>query len=480
MTPSARSAPPTAPGTPPAPVAPVAPVAPAAPAALGASIPPHVAALMERLRANGYAAYLVGGSLRDLLLGREPADWDLATDARPEQVAALVPGSRADNPFGTVFAPTAGGPVEITTFRADRAYEDFRRPSGVDFGERIEDDLARRDFTVNAIAWGGAPGSAPAAIDPFDGRGDLDRRLLRAVGDPAARFREDALRTLRAIRLAAVLGFEIEPATLTAIGEAAPLAIHLSGERIAAEIERLLAAERPSVGLRLAMDSGLLRVIAPLLAEQRGVAQNKAPGEDLWDHTCRTVDAAAAGTASPTVRLAALLHDIGKPATVDGGHFYGHEIVGAEQAVDLLRRWNRPRDTVERVAHLIRHHMFGYAPAWSDAAVRRFIGKVGRDRLADLFALREADNVGSGRAADVDGLDELRARVDRELAAGSAIDRSGLAIDGADLIAELGLTPGPTIGRILDRLVDRVVADPTRNERGRLLETARAIVSGDR
>ncbi|MBF6604941.1 MAG: HD domain-containing protein [Chloroflexi bacterium] len=443
--------------------------------AIDAAIPPHVAAILEQLHATGHAAYVVGGSIRDVLLGRVPADWDIATDARPERLATIFAGARSDNPFGTVFVPTGGGPVEITTFRTDRDYADFRRPTSVEFGDRIEDDLARRDFTVNAIAWGGAPGAAPALLDPYDGRGDIGLRRLRAVGAADLRFREDALRTLRAVRLAAVLGFAVEPATLAAMRDAAPLTAHLSGERVATEIERLLAAARPSIGLRLAFETGLLPFVAPLLAAERGVAQNKFPNEDLWDHTLRTVDAAATADRSPIVRLAALLHDVGKPATAADGHFHGHDVVGAEQAADLLRRWHRPRETVERIAHLIRHHMFAYETAWSDAAVRRFIGKVGRGELDDLFALRAADNVGSGRPAEADGLGELRQRVARELAADVALDRSGLAIDGADLVRELGLAPGPEIGRILDRLVARVIADPAVNDRDRLLGIARAV-----
>jgi len=446
---------------------------------LAAAIPRPVLDLLDRLQEAGHAAYVVGGSLRDVLLGRPAVDWDLSTDARPDRIQELFPGALYENAFGTVTVGAGdGSAVQVTTFRSDIDYSDFRRPERVEFGTTIEDDLARRDFTCNALAWGRPAGTVdggPTLIDPFGGRLDVARRTIRAVGDPAARFSEDALRMLRAVRFAAVLGFTIEPATLEAIRREASLADHLSGERISAELERLLAAERPSVGLRLAMDTGLLAVVAPLLALQSGVPQNKVPGEDLWDHTVRSVDAAAAADRSSIVRLAVLLHDVGKPATAADGHFYGHETVGADLAAELLRGWHAQRETIDRVCRLIRLHMFSYDGAWSDAAIRRFIAKVGPASLDDLFALREADNVGSGVPADAGGLSELRSRIADQLAADVALDRSGLAIDGDELLTELGLEPGPIVGRVLEELVDRVIADPSLNERGRLLVLARGI-----
>ena len=282
---------------------------------------------------------------------------------------------------------------------------------------------------------------------------------------------------LRAVRLAATLGFEIEPATLAAIASCAPLAAHLSGERVAMELDRILAAARPSVGLRLMASTGLLGAVLPELASQAGVPQNKIPGEDLWDHTLETVDASIA---HPVVRLAALVHDIGKPDTQADGHFYGHETVGAEQARELLERLHEPRATTERVAHLVRHHMFRYEPSWTDPAVRRFIGKVGPDAIDELFALREADNAGSGVARDADDLAELRSRVEAELRAGPVLDRSALAIDGSDLIAELGLEPGPGLGRVLEALLERVIEDPGLNEAPTLLLLARDLAAADR
>jgi tRNA nucleotidyltransferase (CCA-adding enzyme) len=450
-------------------------------------VPEPVIELLRTLWAAGHAAYVVGGSLRDALLGRAADDWDLATDALPEKVQAIFPDAVYENRFGTVAVRRRREKYEITTFRSDHDYADFRRPHRVEFGTSLDADLARRDFTVNAMAWGATPspdagpgGAAelrPALVDPFGGRADVAARVLRAVGEPTTRFEEDALRMVRAVRLAATLGFALDAATLAAIHAKAPLVAHLSGERIAAELGKLLAAERPSVGLRLMADTGLLDHISPELAAQRGVVQNKIEGEDLWDHTLRTVDAAAR---HPVVRLAALVHDIGKPATQADGHFYGHDAVGVEQARGLLDRLNQPRIVTERVTHLVRYHMFNYEPSWSDSAVRRFIGKVGREALDELFALREADNLGSGMPAGADDLDALRGRVAAELASGPALDRYALSIDGNDLITEFGLNPGPQLGRILDALVERVIEDPALNDAPALLLLARDLVAADR
>ncbi len=483
-----------------------APAASSVDATPAPAIPAPVGALLDELWRAGHAAYVVGGSLRDALLGRAAADWDLATDARPEQILALFPDAVYENRFGTVVVRREGAAYEITTFRTDHEYADHRRPHRIEFGARIEDDLARRDFTVNAMAWGwsperDAPGTAesgepqrralgqvgpdrpergeaspgPSFVDPFGGRRDVEARILRAVGDPHERFTEDALRMVRAVRLAATLGFTIETGTLEAIATHARLASHLSGERIATELEKLLAAPKPSIGLRLMAETGLLAVVLPELAAQRGIPQDKIPGEDLFDHTLRTVDAAPAGR--PIVRLAALLHDLGKPATFADGHFHGHEIVGAEVAGDLLRRLRMPRAIIERVTLLVRHHMFTYEGTWSDAAVRRFIARIGRHALEELFELREADSVGSGLPADSFGLTELRRRVAEQLEAQVALDRADLVINGDDLIAEFGLAPGPVIGLILDELLDRVIADPGLNDRPSLLVLAQSMLT---
>jgi tRNA nucleotidyltransferase/poly(A) polymerase len=445
------------------------------------AIPAAVRDLLASLRDAGHAAYVVGGSLRDVVLGRRPADWDLASDALPERVVELFPGSLYENRFGTVAVRREGEVFEITTFRSDHDYADFRRPHRVEFGDSIERDLARRDFTVNAMAWGAAPGEPDALLDPYRGIADASARSLRAVGDPVTRFEEDALRMVRAVRLATTLGFEIEPATLEGIRARADLVRHLSGERIAAELDKLLGAERPSVGLRLLEETGLLTGISGDLAAQRGVPQNKVPGEDLWDHTVRTVDAAV--PSRPIVRLTALVHDIGKPSTFADGRFVGHETVGADLAGTFLDRLHAPRAVRERVTALVRQHMFGYEPSWSDAAVRRFIAKmdgIGEGALDELLALREADNVGSGLPAGAGRIEELRARVAAARDADLVLDRGGLAVDGHDLMTELGLDEGPRLGRILEGLLELVIADPALNERPTLLLLAQGMLTEER
>ena len=366
------------------------------------AIPDGVRSIARTLRAAGQEAYLVGGCVRDLLRDIPPLDWDVATDARPDRLLALFPGARYENRFGTVAVPFPDGVHEVTTFRRDGTYSDHRRPDDVAFGDTLDEDLARRDFTVNALAIPlDADGLPGAVVDHVDGLADLAAGVLRAVGDPAARFREDALRMLRAVRFAATLGFTVEPATRDAIAAGAPLAVHVSGERTFVELMRLLAAERPSTGLRLAEETGLLAVVAPELARQRGIPQAKIPGDDLWDHTCRTVDAATAHLVDglPLARVAALLHDVGKPATFADGHFVGHDTVGAELATAWLDGLRAPRAFTARVADLVRHHMFAYTPEWSDAAIRRFIRRVGLADLDELLDLRAADNVGKRACA---------------------------------------------------------------------------------
>ena len=440
---------------------------------LAGAIPEPVHDLLRTLWGAGHAAYVVGGDLRDALLGRTTTNWDLATAALPEQTAALFEDAAYENRFGTVVLRRDGHDYEITTFRTDHDYADFRRPHRVEFGSSLEADLARRDFTMNALAWG-APDTAtgPRLVDPHEGRADLAEGVIRAVGEPDRRFEEDALRMLRAVRFAATLEFQIEPATLAAIRRHAPLVAHLSGERIAVELGRILAVPQPSRGLRLLAETGILEPISPELAAQRGVSQNKIPGEDLWDHTLRTVDSAAN---RPVVRLAALLHDIGKPATAADGHFYHHDTVGADLAEQFLDRLHLPRTTAERVVHLVRQHMFRYEANWGDAAVRRFLAKIGPDAIDDLFALREADNEGSGVPRDAEALGELRARIAAELAAGPILDRSALAVDGSDLMVELGLPAGPALGRILSALFERVVEEPHLNDRPTLMLLARDL-----
>jgi tRNA nucleotidyltransferase/poly(A) polymerase len=446
-------------------------------APLTIDLPQSVRGVLTRLADAGLESALVGGSVRDLVTGAIPTDWDVATAGPPEQVAALFPGSSWENRFGTV---TVRGEqdVQVTTYRHEGPYLDRRRPQHVRWGTSLADDLARRDFTVNAIAW--RPGDLVTGegmlVDPFDGIGDLRRGMLRAVGDPGARFAEDALRMVRAVRLSSRLGLALDPETANAIGDRAGETATLSGERVRDELLRMLGssspAAPPSAALALMEELGLLRVLLPELAVLRGVPQAKALPGDALDHSLRTVDALPAD--DPQLRLAGLLHDLGKATTLADGHFIGHEIEGAAMADSVLRRLRLPRTDAARIVRLVRQHMFAYTPDWTDAAVRRFVRRVGADLLDDLFALRAADNAASGaREPASGGIAELRERVASVLA-GDALEQGQLAVDGNDLVAELGLRPGPEVGELLRRLLEAVLDDPAHNTRERLLFLARS------
>lgn len=432
--------------------------------------PAPVMDVLSALWNAGHAAYLVGGGVRDALLGKTVTDWDVATDALPPRLLELFPGGGYDNRFGTVRVPSAHLELEVTTFRRDHQYADHRRPDSVTFTSSLDEDLARRDFTVNAIAW-----SPHGLADPTGGLSDLAAGTLRAVGDPGTRFDEDALRLLRAARLAAQLDFEIEPSTLAAMSATASTVQFVSSERIGEELRKMLHADAPTRALSILAETGVLRFALPELDAQRGIAQDKAPGMDLWAHCLAATDAAARlAPDNPRLRLAALVHDIGKPGTLADGHFIGHDTEGARLAQLMLARLAFPRRDVEAVADLVRFHMFSYEPRWSGAAVRRFIRRVGRHLVSELFDLRAADNLGSGLPADAGHLDELRARVAAELAAGAPLTLRELGVRGDDLTAALELAPGPLVGDLLDHLLQWVLDDPARNEPDALIAQARA------
>jgi tRNA nucleotidyltransferase/poly(A) polymerase len=421
-------------------------------------------------------AALVGGCVRDLLHRDPPADWDVATSAPPEKVAELFPGSTWQNSFGTVTVrESAGGPgVEVTTYRVEAGYRDRRRPDSVRWGESLTEDLARRDFTINAVAW--LPDDLAAGsgrlVDPFGGAKDLETGSLRAVGDANARFEEDALRLVRAVRFATRFDLRLDPATEQAIHEHAGSAATLSGERVRDELLRLLAGPQlPSRAFLLMERLGLLEVLLPELAALRDVPQSKRIEGDALEHSLRTADALPA--TDQVLRLAGLLHDLGKATTLADGHFIGHENAGAELAQTVLERLRSPRAEIARIVRLIRLHMFAYSSNWTDAAVRRFVLRVGVGLLEDLFALRAADNAASGTREPLSGgLEELRARAAAVVATGP-LDASQLAISGDDLMAELATPPGPEIGELLTRLLEAAIDDPSLNEREQLLELAR-------
>jgi tRNA nucleotidyltransferase (CCA-adding enzyme) len=441
-----------------------------------AQIPADVLAVCQRLRAAGRQAHLVGGGVRDLLLGRSPADFDLATDARPEAVLDLFGRSFAiptGLKHGTVTVLTEGPrrPVEVTTFRGEGAYFDGRRPSSVTYVDSLAEDLSRRDFTMNAVAFDPVDGRL---TDPFDGRGDLRRRLVRAVGDPLVRFREDGLRPMRAVRQAAQLEFEIDPPTLAAIPATLEVFRKVSAERVRDELFKLLGAPRPSRGLELMRSSGLLGEVIPELLEGVGCTQNRFHKHDVFEHTLSVVDATVGDA---VVRLGALLHDVGKPRARQPKEdapgefsFFKHEVVGEAMADAICRRLKLANADRERVTSMVRNHMFFYAPEWSDGTIRRFVRRVGGpDALGALFALREGDVAGRGFGENPDDeLGELRRRIALVASADAALRVTDLAINGQDVMRILGIGPGREIGVLLERLLERVLDDPSLNERAKL------------
>jgi tRNA nucleotidyltransferase/poly(A) polymerase len=449
--------------------------------ALSIELPADVADVLATLGRERHEAVLVGGCVRDIVRGEKPVDWDVATSAPPERVAGLFAGSTWENAFGTVTVIHPGGEpgIEVTTYRVEAGYRDRRRPDTVHWGSSLREDLARRDFTINAMAWlpdGSEPGRG-RLVDPFAGADDLDASLLRAVGDADARFDEDALRLVRAVRLASRFDLRLDPSTEEAIRRHAPDATGLSGERVHDELMRILAgATPPSRAFALMEQVGLLDVLFPELAALRGVPQTKPLAGDALDHSLRAADALPA--ADPVLRLAGLLHDLGKATTLADGHFLQHEQAGERLAGQVMLRLRAPRSEMARVGRLVLHHMFTYSPDWTDAAVRRFVRRVGADLLSDLFALRAADDAASGvRDPAVGGWGELRRRAAAAIA-NDPLEAKHLAITGDDLVAELGIGPGPVIGRLLAALLDAVLEDPTLNSRDRLLELARALASG--
>ena len=429
-------------------------------------IPPQVQALCAALRARGHEAFVVGGCVRDLVRDDHPRikDWDVTTSASPQEVVRLF-GRRAiptGLQHGTVTVLSGQGdarmPIEVTTYRGEGAYSDGRRPDTVTFVRTLEEDLARRDFTMNALALDPATGELR---DVYGGLADIGARTIRAVGDPRARFGEDGLRALRAVRFAAQLEFTVAPDTLAAIPETLDVFARVSMERVRDEMMKILSARQPSRGLGLMAETGLLARAVPELAESLGVQQNRHHAFDVWTHTLATVDAARN---DPVVRWAALLHDVAKPRTrapKDGEPgeftFFRHDLVGADMSEAILKRLRFPNRERDEIVGLVR---------------------IGPDAFPRLIDLRVADVVGRGRGEDPEGeIGELRRRAEETIEKAQALKVSDLAIGGRDLMGVLRLPPGPLLGEILRALLERVIDDPAQNEREALLAAAREHVA---
>jgi poly(A) polymerase/tRNA nucleotidyltransferase (CCA-adding enzyme) len=421
----------------------------------------------------GFKCYIVGGGIRDLLLGRKPGLWDLATDATPDQVIRLfkkvIPTGIE---FGTVTVLENNVPYEITTFRSDQRYADGRHPSNVTFSRDLKADLSRRDFTINAIAYDPITGEL---VDEYGGRKDLKKKTIRTVGDPLERFSEDGLRPLRACRFAAILGFDIEKKTLEAIPKCLETAKKVSMERVHDELMKMLEADRPSIGIHLMKRSGLLSIYIPELEAGVGIEQPKPfHKDDVYWHDLHTCDEVS--RQKPVLRLAALLHDVAKPQCKVDMTFYDHDNIGTEMAFNIMKRLKFSNEHIEYVASIIRNHMFNYTSEWSGAAIRRFIRRVGITRLDDLFELRRADVKAMGRSVEEGHPRELRRRIKKIIDDQNALHIKDLKVDGNDVMKELNIGPGPRVGEILEALLEKVLDNPELNTKAKLIELIKEYI----
>lgn len=447
----------------------------------------EVISIYNTLHDAGFEVYLVGGCVRDLLVNKPVKDWDLTTNATPEHIQSLFKDSFYDNTFGTVGIPLKSleevehpGVVEITTFRREGKYVDRRRPESVSWGTSLEEDLSRRDLTINAMAMrilssqNGAS-SEIETIDPFGGQEDLKNNIIRTVGNPQDRFQEDALRLMRAIRFAAELGFTIEENTWNSIVKHAQLITQISNERIRDELLKILASDYPYEGIKLLDNAGMLAFILPELTKGKGISQER-PGRhhktDVFTHNILSLKFCP--SKDPIIRFTTLLHDVGKPYSVGYDEhnfvvFYNHEVTGAKIARNIAERLRLSRKQKEKVYTLIRWHMFTVDEKITDAAVRRFIRRVGIENVKDIIDLRIGDRLGGGtQRAESWRLKLFKKRVEQQLAP-KPFSMQDLAVDGHDVMRELSIPPGPKVGEILQTLFEEVDEDLSKNTREYLL-----------
>jgi len=437
--------------------------------------------IINKLNGNSSECFIVGGSVRDLILGRDVYDYDLATDATPDVVMKLF--SRAlptGIKHGTVTVIHNQRAFEVTTYRADGKYIDGRHPDNVTFSSTLKDDVKRRDFTINGLAYDLVN---EKVIDYVDGIADIRKGVIRTIGDPMDRFGEDGLRPFRACRFAAKLNFLINDGTFNAISQTLDVSKRVSVERIRDELVKMLEAEMPSVGLEYMRKSGLLGIVLPELQECYGVMQNKYHIFDVYHHSVYSCDSAPRDDL--ILRISALLHDIGKvPVRREGSDgeytFYNHEVVGAKMTRKLMKRLKFSNDQIDRVNNLILNHMFHYTDDWTDGAVRRFMRKVGLENLQDLFRLRLADRKGNGARNGLPApIEKLKKRINKVIEEENAITVKDLDINGRIIMDEFGLKPGPVIGRILNHLLEMVLDNPDINKRDFLIIKAGEYLNQD-
>jgi len=436
------------------------------------TIPKEAKSIVKSLQKAGFEAYIVGGCVRDFLLGKEPKDWDVTTNAKPEEIQKVFPNSFYENNFLTVTARTGSkneklAEIEITTYRSEAKYSDKRHPDQVSYAKKLEDDLSRRDFTVNAMAMDLESATKKKVVDLYDGQSDLKNKTIKTVGDPEERFNEDALRMLRAVRFATTLGFNIEEKTATAIKKNSIWLEAVSKERIRDEFVKIIMSERAADGIELLRKLDLLKYILPELLENYGVLQNKHHIYDCYQHAIKSLEFAAKKDLNIYVRLSALLHDIAKPRVKagegDAATFYNHEIVGAKITFQILNRLKFSKKEVEKITKLVRYHLFYYnVDEVKEASVRRLVKNMGPENMEELLQVRQADRIGSGvPKAEPYKLRHLKYLIEK--VSKDPISAKMLKINGNDLMEVLKIKPGPKIGQILNILLGYVLDDPKRN-----------------
>ena len=443
-------------------------------------IPKEVKQILEKIEQNKFDGFLVGGCVRDILLNKTPKDWDITTNALPEEIQNIFEDSIYENNFGTVAVKTDSKDktlkiIEITTYRTEGNYTDQRHPDKIEFVTDINEDLSRRDFTINAMAMD----KNGKIIDPFNGKEDLENKIIKAVGDPQKRFSEDALRLLRAVRLSVELNFNIEINTEKAILEKSKDIQNIALERIRDEFTKLIMSENASDGIRLLEKTNLLESIIPELREGINCDQNKHHTDTVFVHNLKTLDYAAKENYSLEVRLAALMHDIGKPRTKRGrgedATFHGHEVIGARMVQSILTRLHFSKEIVQKVRHLVRQHMFMYnVDEVSESGVRRLLSRIGLEHLDDILNLRKSDRIGSNTAkAFPYKLRHLLFMIEKVRR--DPISPKALKINGTDLMEELKLDPSPRLGFLLNALLEKVLDNPKINNKEDLLKEVKEL-----
>lgn len=436
-------------------------------------LPQEVKNILEKLSEAGYEAYIVGGCVRDLLLKKEPKDWDITTNAKPEEIQKIFKDTIYENTFGTVAVKTGSknpdlAIIEITPYRIEGKYTDKRHPDQIQFAKTLEEDLSRRDFTINSLAMDGDG----KIVDVFDGQNDIKSKTIKTVNRPEDRFSEDALRLLRAVRFATVLGFEVEGKTLKAIKKNSEWLQAISKERIRDEFVKIIESDNAYDGVILLEEAGLLQYIIPELREGINVGQNLHHIYTVWEHNTRALKYAVEKKYSLAVRLGALFHDIGKPRTKRGNGkystFYGHDVVGGKITAQAMERLKFPRDLSEKVIKLVRYHLFYYnVGEVTESSIRRLLVNVGQKNIEDLIKIREADRIGSGRPKAVPyKLRHMKYIIDK--VSHDPISVKMLKINGEDMMKELRINPGPKIGLILNSLLAEIIDDPAKNTKEKL------------